>query len=99
VAHLGLFREGWENEHLATYLLSRIAFIANPITVADDFGSDFLCTLFEPREIDNRQQLFPLRSFALQVKSSRRRVRADNKIEYLNRLELPFSLVLSIAPT
>jgi hypothetical protein len=92
VAHLKLFRQGWENEHLATYLLSRIAFIANPITVADDIGSDFLCTLFEPREIDNRQQLFPLRSFALQVKSSRRRVRSDNKIEYLNRLELPFFL-------
>lgn len=92
MAHLGSFRKGWENEHLATYLLSRIAFTANPITVADDIGSDFLCTLFEPREIDNRQQLFPLRSFALQVKSNRKPVQADNKIEYLNRLELPFFL-------
>jgi len=90
VAHLQTFRTGWENEHLASYLLSKISFIANPITIADDIGVDFLCTLFEPRVIDNRKQLFPLRSFAIQIKSSQSSFTADNRIEYLNQLELPF---------
>lgn len=88
--HLDVFRRGWENEHLATYLLSRIAFVANPITVADDIGSDFICTLIERREVNARGQLFPLRSFAIQVKSSADRISGNNKIEYLSRLELPY---------
>jgi hypothetical protein len=30
-------------------VLSRIAFMAHPLTIADD-GSDFFCTLFEARD-------------------------------------------------
>jgi len=86
-------RPGWENEHLATYLLSQIAFVANPITVADDIGFDLLCTLFEPRSVEgSKTLLFPLRSFAIQIKSRNARFRADPMIEYLKRLELPFFL-------
>jgi hypothetical protein len=92
VAHLAVPRKGWENEHLATYLLSQIAFVAHPMTVADDVGSDFFCTLFEPRERGRKEELFPLNSFAIQVKSSRRKVNATNKIEYLHGLEIPFFL-------
>jgi hypothetical protein len=35
------FRKGWENENLAQYLLSRVAFIARPVSVSDDLGTDF----------------------------------------------------------
>lgn len=90
--HLAIPRKGWENEHLATYLLSQIAFVANPITVADDVGFDLLCTLFETRSVDGSKRLFPLRSFAIQIKSSKARFRADSLIDYLNGLELPFFL-------
>jgi hypothetical protein len=40
-------RRGWENEHLAAVLLSGVSFIAHPLTIGDDIGSDFFCTLFE----------------------------------------------------
>lgn len=83
-------RIGWENEHLATYLLSRISFVANPITVSDDVGSDFFCTLFESRIKSNVEQLFPRNSFAIQIKSKEETILATNKIEYLTKLELPF---------
>ena len=92
MGHLAVPRKGWENEHLATFLLSRIAFVAHPMTVADDVGSDFFCTLFEPRDQGRAQMLFPLNSFAIQVKSSRRNVNATNKIGYLHGLEIPFFL-------
>lgn len=90
MAHLAAPRIGWENEHLATFLLSRISFVANPITVADDIGSDFLCTLFESRTGNNAEQLFPRNSFAIQIKSKEETIQATNKIQYLDKLELPF---------
>ena len=92
MAHLENFRIGWENEHLSAYLLSRISFIANPVTIGDDIGSDFFCTLFEKRLVNEHKQLFPLRSFAIQIKSTYCEYHFDNKIEYLNILELPFFL-------
>lgn len=90
MAHLAAPRIGWENEHLATFLLSRISFVANPITVADDIGSDFFCTLFVSRIENNAEQLFPRNSFAIQIKSTAAIIPATNKIEYLEKLELPF---------
>jgi len=90
VAHLAAPRIGWENEHLATFLLSRISFVANPTTVADDIGSDFFCTLFESRTENDAEQLFPRNSFAIQIKSKEETIRATNKIQYLDKLELPF---------
>jgi len=90
--HLPGPRKGWENEHLATFLLSQIAFVAHPVTVADDVGSDFFCTLFEPADQNGTQMLFPVNSFAIQVKSNRENVDATNKIGYLFGLELPFFL-------
>jgi hypothetical protein len=90
VAHLAIPRRGWENEHFATFLLSRISFVAHPITVADDIGSDFFCTLFEPRVEEGIERLFPRNSFAVQVKSNSEKISATNKIEYLFSLELPF---------
>jgi hypothetical protein len=85
--HLGSFRKGWENEHLGSFLLSRISFVANPLTVADDVGSDFFCTLFE---VGDGDKLFPRSSFAIQIKSSKDKIDATGKIEYFEKLELPF---------
>jgi hypothetical protein len=90
MAQLAETRIGWENEHLAAFLLSRISFVANPITVSDDVGSDFFCTLFESRIENNAEQLFPRNSFAIQIKSKEETILATNKIEYLTKLELPF---------
>jgi len=90
MAQLAATRIGWENEHLATFLLSRISFVANPITVSDDVGSDFFCTLFESQIENNAEQLFPRNSFAIQIKSKEETILATNKIEYLTKLELPF---------
>jgi len=88
--HLATFRKGWENERLAEYLLSRFSFVAQPTSSADDLGSDFFCTIFEIREVSGQDALMPRISFAIQVKSSVDDVPANNKIDYLMGLELPF---------
>jgi len=88
--HLLTFRKGWDNEKLAAYLLSRFSFVAQPTSSADDLGSDFFCTIFEIHEVSGNDALLPRISFAIQVKSSPSDVSADNKIEYLMSLELPF---------
>ncbi len=79
-------RTGYENEHLATFLLSRISFVASPIKVADDVGTDLFCTLFETA----KGQLFPRSSFAIQLKSTTDGFDATGKLDYFERLELPF---------
>jgi hypothetical protein len=88
--HLLTLRKGWENERLAGYLLSRFSFVAQPSTIADDLGSDFFCTIFEIISASGRDALLPRSSFAIQVKSSTDEVSADNKVDYLSGLELPF---------
>jgi hypothetical protein len=87
---LAVPKRGWENEHLAAYLLSQIAFIGHPLTVSDDVGSDFICTLFEATSENGIERLFPRRSFAIQIKSNLESIQATNKIDYLLGLELPF---------
>src|ERR1700743_675198 len=85
-------RKGWENEKLASYLLSRFSFVAQPTSIADDLGSDFFCTLFEIQKNSGIELLMPRSSFAIQVKSSTSRVSMDKKIDYLSRLQMPFFL-------
>jgi hypothetical protein len=88
--HLAQVRPGWENEHLASYILSRIAFIARPATVADDLGSDLFCTLFDVTEKDGREYLVPHNTIAVQVKSSAGIIDVTRNIEYLGSLEVPY---------
>jgi hypothetical protein len=64
--------------------------MAHPLTIADDVGSDFFCTLFEARDDDGTKKLFPTSSFAIQIKSNADRIAATNKIDYLSTLELPY---------
>lgn len=85
-------REGWNNERLAAFLLSRFSFLAHPASVADDLGSDFFCTLFLLQEGGKQDWLRPRNSFAIQIKSNPRAISFDNKVEYLADLELPFFL-------
>lgn len=83
-------RKGWENEKLASYLLSRFSFVAQPTSIADDLGSDFFCTIFEIQNNSGTDTLRPRSSFAIQIKSSTSKVSMDNKIDYLSRLQMPF---------
>lgn len=92
MAHLRKTRIGWENEHLARYLLSRISFLSSPIFVADDVGVDLLCTLFMPREVNKTLQLFPRQAFAIQLKSKLEEVEVNVANSALPTLEIPFFL-------
>jgi len=98
--HLLSFRSGWENERLASYLLSRFSFVAQPSSVSEDLGSDFFCTIFEIVKLTSgHEALRPLSSFAIQIKSSPEEIAMDNKIDYLLNLELPFFVgVVSQSP-
>jgi len=80
--HLERFRKGWENEHLATFLLSRLSFVANPVRVGDDLGTDLFCTLFEVAE----GELFPRNSFAVQAKALRTRSTRQARLNILRGL-------------
>ena len=90
MAQLLSFRRGWENELLASFILSKFSFLANPVTVSDDIGSDFFCTLFKTRIKDGRSYLFPKNSFAIQIKSNTKRFDFTNNIKFLMNLEIPF---------
>lgn len=91
MAHLYRPREGWEDERLAHYLLSRFSFVAQPTTVADDVGADFFCTIFDIIDAP-WPTIEPRSSFAIQVKSTLKAVKAHSKVSYLANLELPFFL-------
>jgi hypothetical protein len=82
------FRIGWEREYLAKYLLSRISFVAFPGTVSDDAGADCFCTLFYTKQEGRHEYLLPRSSFAIQIKSGKRRFRPS--MDYLHSLQLPY---------
>jgi len=89
---LAVTHRGWENEHLATFLLSRVAFVASPVTVADDVGTDLFCTLYEHRLRNDVKVLVPRSSIAVQVKSSPEPVDIAERLDYPGRLEIPYYL-------
>lgn len=87
---------GWEGELLAAHLLSPMSFVARPMSVPDDQGSDFFCTLFEVAQPAGAQpRLQPKNSFAIQVKTSNApsetgTLDMTRSLEYLKQLHLPF---------
>jgi hypothetical protein len=87
MSHLLKFRKGWQSEHLAKYIISKFAFIAEPTNISDDIGSDFFCTLFLIKE---RKYLLPQSSFAIQIKSNRRKIDITKKLDYFINIEIPF---------
>ncbi len=93
--HLASFRKGWESENLARFILSKFAFIANPSTVADDVGSDYMCTLFRIKTIDKHDYLIPKNSFAIQIKSNKENFDFTNQLDFLFNVEIPFFVGVS----
>jgi len=92
VMQLAIPHKGWENEHLATFLLSRIAFVATPVKVGDDIGTDVFCTLFEVAKGKKQDVLLPRSSIAVQIKPNRDPVDVASKLDYLGGLEVPYYL-------
>lgn len=90
MAHLYKFRQGWQSENVARFLLSEFAFISQPSTIADDIGNDFYCTLFSREQVKRNIYLTPKNSFVIQIKSSSRSLDLSSKAEFLDQLELPF---------
>lgn len=90
MSHLASFRQGWQNEILAKYILYKFSFVAQPSTIADDVGSDYFCTLFDVVKEKGHNYLVPRNSFAIQIKSETDAFDASNKIQYLEDLEIPF---------
>jgi len=90
MAHLLVFRRGWQNEHLAAFLLSKFAFVASPLKIGDDLGADFFCTYYDTLVEGKNEFLIPRNSFAIQVKSSGRIIDVTKQIKYFLGLELPF---------
>lgn len=87
MSHLLKFRQGWQSEHIAKFILSKFSFIAEPSTVADDLGTDFFCTLFN---IQAGEYLVPQNSFAIQIKSDNKNIDITKKVPYIQGLEIPF---------
>jgi hypothetical protein len=87
MSHLIKFRKGWQSEHLAKFIISKFAFIAEPVNISDDLGSDFYCTIFD---IQKKGFLLPQSSFAIQIKSNSRTIEVTNKLAYFQNLEMPF---------
>lgn len=85
---------GWEGELLAAHLLSRICFLARPMSVQTDLGSDFFGTLFEVDGPSSAQPLLrPTCSFGIQVKTAKdtlESIEMTRNLAYLQNLELPF---------
>ncbi|MBU2589833.1 MAG: hypothetical protein KKB39_03655 [Nanoarchaeota archaeon] len=92
MSHLFNFREGWQSEKLAQYILSKIAFVSQPVTTSDDVGTDFFCTLFDIKKEDKNNFILPKNSFAIQVKSKDKKdeIEITNKESYIRQLEVPF---------
>jgi hypothetical protein len=88
MGHLYRFRKGWQSEHLAKYILSKFSFMAEPLNVSDDLGSDFFCTLFS---MVNKDELLPQNSFVIQIKSKgKKEIDITSKLQYLSNLEIPY---------
>jgi hypothetical protein len=87
MAHLLKFRKGWQSEHIAKFILSRFSFVAEPSTVADDIGSDFMCTLFK---VENNKYLIPQSSFTIQIKSNKDDFEITKNCSYFQNLEIPY---------
>ncbi len=92
MAHQWTFRQGWQSQNLARFLLYKFSFVAEPAYTADDIGGDFFCTLFEIEKVGKRMDLLPKNSFWIQVKSedSPNEIELSTLIPLLKKLEMPF---------
>ncbi|MBI4672509.1 MAG: hypothetical protein HY741_12700 [Chloroflexi bacterium] len=83
-------RLGWQSENLARFILYQFSFIAEPSKIADDIGIDFICTFFEEHKKKHDSDLRPKSSFAIQIKSNKKKFSIKKWIRFLAGLEMPF---------
>jgi hypothetical protein len=67
MAQLRSYREGWNYERFARYVIGKLAFIASPDTIGDDIGVD-LSGFFIETSKRKPQLLMPGSAFMMQVK-------------------------------
>lgn len=79
---------GWIGEHFAKFLISKFAFVAQPATIGDDIGADLFCTVF--KHINDDKELQPQSTFAIQIKTKKKDFQINNKLCFLEKLELPY---------
>ena len=86
---------GWQNEHLARFLLSNLAFVASPTMPGDDVGVDLFCTLYEVTESKKGATvLAPRNAIAVQIKSSVDTWDVTKQVSYLQELETPYFIAV-----
>lgn len=90
MGHLYNYREGWQSENLANYILSKFSFVAQPTNVSNDIGTDFYCTLFKVTKIKSTNYLDTITTVCVQIKSNLSDIDLTNKIQYLSDLMIPF---------
>jgi hypothetical protein len=67
MAHAKSFREGWNHERFAQYILGKVSFISTPDTTGDDTGFD-ISGFFIKEHPTKRGQILPFLPYTLQVK-------------------------------
>lgn len=87
MAHLIKIRKGWQNEYLAEFILSKFCFVAKPLSVGEDIGTDLFCNIYQ---VVNDIYLQPRSSFCIQIKSNDRKFDISKNTDYYLNLEIPF---------
>jgi hypothetical protein len=87
MAHLIKIRKGWQNEYLAEFILSKFCFVAKPLSVGEDIGTDLFCNIYQ---VVNDIYLQPRSSFCIQIKSNDRKFDISKNADYYLNLEIPF---------
>lgn len=67
MAHLRSFREGWNHERFAQFVLGKVSFISTPDTVGDDTGFDISGFFIKPHPTKPKQ-ILPFLPYVIQVK-------------------------------
>jgi hypothetical protein len=87
------YRKGWQAQNIAKVILYEFSFLSEPVYVADDIGTDFLCTFFEKVRSGKNKKLFPKNSFFIQIKSGHKIgdcISITKYLPFLKEMELPF---------
>ncbi len=92
MAHKKNPRKGRQYENIAREILYEFCFLAQPVSIGDDIGVDFFCTLFEPKQIGSDADLIPRTSFWIQIKGKTpaRTIDLTSILPMLRVLQAPF---------
>lgn len=88
-------RKGYEAQILGGMLLYKLAFLSEPLYIADDVGIDYSCTIFgENDRDDGYSELIPKNTFGIQIKKAKevvqKKVDLTKHLTYLEELEFPY---------